>query len=42
LATPKRSGYKFQGWYTAKIGGKKITQGTRVTKDVTFYAHWKK
>jgi uncharacterized repeat protein (TIGR02543 family) len=25
LATPKRAGFKFKGWYTAKKGGKKIT-----------------
>jgi uncharacterized repeat protein (TIGR02543 family) len=42
LATPKRTGYQFLGWYTAKYGGKKVTAGTKVTKAVTLYAHWKR
>ena len=42
LATAKRSGYTFKGWYTKKIGGKKISKNTKVTKGVTFYGQWKK
>jgi uncharacterized repeat protein (TIGR02543 family) len=44
LPTPKRAGYKFKGWYTAKGGGKKATQQTRLTKarTLTLYAMWKK
>jgi uncharacterized repeat protein (TIGR02543 family) len=42
LAVPKRSGYSFQGWYTAKHGGKRAGSATRVTKSVTLYAHWKR
>lgn len=42
LATAKRNGYTFQGWYTKKTGGKKISKNTKVSKKVTFYAHWKK
>ncbi|MCL2116190.1 MAG: InlB B-repeat-containing protein [Methanobrevibacter sp.] len=42
LSTPKRSGYTFQGWYTKKSGGKKIGKNTKVSKGVTFFAHWKK
>jgi uncharacterized repeat protein (TIGR02543 family) len=42
LATPKRAGYKFQGWYTKKSGGEKVAAGTRVTKSATYYAHWKR
>ena len=44
LPTPKRSGYKFLGWYTKKSGGTKITSSTKVTltKKQTLYAHWKK
>lgn len=44
LATPKRVGYTFSGWYTAKTGGKKITATSKVTitKNTTVYAHWKK
>ncbi|MDR0884268.1 MAG: InlB B-repeat-containing protein [Oscillospiraceae bacterium] len=40
LTTPKRTGYKFAGWYTAKTGGTKITSKTKVTKATTYYAHW--
>ena len=39
---PVREKYKFLGWYTAKDGGMKISEETKVTADVTFYAHWKK
>ncbi|MCL2157625.1 MAG: InlB B-repeat-containing protein [Methanobrevibacter sp.] len=42
LASPKRSGYTFKGWYTKKSGGKKITKNTKPTKRVTYYAQWKK
>jgi uncharacterized repeat protein (TIGR02543 family) len=42
LATPKRSGYQFLGWYTGKSGGKKVTASTKATKAVTLYAHWKR
>jgi len=42
LATPKRSGYSFNGWYTKKTGGKKITKNTKPSKSVTYYAQWKK
>lgn len=42
LPTPSRTGYIFDGWYTAKTGGTKITDNTVVTetKDHTLYAHW--
>ena len=40
--TPKRSGYTFNGWYTQKTGGKKISKNTKPTMSVTFYAQWKK
>jgi uncharacterized repeat protein (TIGR02543 family) len=42
LATPKRTGYQFLGWYTGKVKGKKVTAGTKATKAVTLYAHWKR
>ena len=32
LPTPKRTGYKFTGWYTAKTGGKKYTQQQNLLK----------
>jgi uncharacterized repeat protein (TIGR02543 family) len=40
LKTPKRSGYKFLGWYTKASGGNKISASTNVKSDVTYYAHW--
>ena len=42
LCTPKRSGYKFKGWYTKKNGGTKITSSTVPAKSYTVYAHWGK
>jgi uncharacterized repeat protein (TIGR02543 family) len=33
-------GYVFNGWWTAKKGGKRVTEDTVVTKDITLYAHW--
>lgn len=42
LPTPTRSGYKFDGWYTAKSGGSKVKNTTKVTKNHTLYAHWTK
>lgn len=43
LPTPTRSGYDFEGWYTSKSGGSKVTSKTKVTTDKahTIYAHWK-
>lgn len=40
LPTPTRSSYCFLGWYTAKSGGSKISNKTKATKTVTYYAHW--
>ena len=41
LPTPTRSGsYSFDGWFTAKNGGTKITTSTVFTSDTTVYAHW--
>ena len=40
LPTPTRSGYKFNGWYTAASGGRKVTASQKVTGDMTLYAHW--
>jgi uncharacterized repeat protein (TIGR02543 family) len=42
LTTPKKNGYKFKGWYTKKSGGKKISKKTKITKNITYYAQWKK
>lgn len=44
LATvKKREGYKFMGWYSPKVNGKKITKKTTVnlSADTTLYAQWK-
>ena len=40
LPIPTRDKYKFLGWYTAKDGGTKVSATTKVTADVTYYAHW--
>ncbi len=40
LATPTRSGYTFDGWYTSASGGSKVTSSSTVTGNVTLYAHW--
>ena len=42
LPTPTRSGYNFEGWYTAKTGGKEVTPDTIVqaTQSYTMYARW--
>ncbi|MDR1015737.1 MAG: InlB B-repeat-containing protein [Coriobacteriales bacterium] len=42
LPVPKRSGYKFLGWYTGKVKGAKASGAAKVTKSVTYYAHWRK
>ena len=42
LPTATRTGYAFQGWYTARDGGSKYDFGTAVTGDVTLHAHWAK
>ena len=34
------SGRTFLGWYTAATGGTEITASTKVTANVTYYAHW--
>lgn len=39
LATASRTGYTFDGWYTAANGGTKVTSLTP-TADTTLYAHW--
>lgn len=42
LPTTSRSGYTFEGWYTDKTGGTKISSSTTMpARNVTYYAHWK-
>ena len=38
---PSYPGYNFQGWYTAKTGGTKVTVLDASTKGKTLYAQWK-
>ena len=42
LPTPTRTGYTFNGWYTAASGGSQVTSGTTVStaSTHTVYAHW--
>ena len=40
LPTATRNGYTFDGWFTAASGGTQVTDATKVTGDVTYYAHW--
>lgn len=39
---PTRDGYTFDGWFTAAEGGDLLSEGTIVTKDMSFFAHWKR
>lgn len=42
LPTPTRTGFTFNGWYTAVSGGEKITETSTLSSvsDITLYAHW--
>ena len=42
LPTPTRTGYTFNGWFTAASGGAQITSSTKVaiTSSQTLYAQW--
>jgi uncharacterized repeat protein (TIGR02543 family) len=41
LPTPNaRSGYTFNGWFTAKSGGSQIAESTVITVDTTYYAQY--
>ena len=42
LPTPSKTGYSFQGWYTALSGGTEITESTLVNNEgITVYARWR-
>lgn len=41
LPTPTKSGYTFLGWFTTASGGTQITADTKVTSNVSYFAHWK-
>lgn len=36
----KDDAHRIAGWFTDVDAGEKITEDTRITEDVTFYAHW--
>ncbi len=41
LHTPEREGYTFDGWYTEKTGGTKVTKDSAVLPyGMAVYAHW--
>ena len=42
LPTTTRTGYTFQGWFTAKEGGSQVTSSSvgMITDDLILYAHW--
>ncbi|MCI8641849.1 MAG: InlB B-repeat-containing protein, partial [Clostridia bacterium] len=40
LETPIKNGYRFDGWYTLKIGGTKVESGFIPEEDMILYAHW--
>lgn len=40
LPAAYKDGYTLEGWYTAADGGTKIDATTKVTANITYYAHW--
>lgn len=40
LPTPTKVGYTFDGWYTAAVGGTKVSSNYTPTSSITLYAHW--
>ena len=40
LPTATRDGMNFRGWFTEINGGTQVTSNTKITEDVTLYAHW--
>ena len=40
LPTPSRSGYTFDGWFTAAEGGNAVNTDKVYTENTTLYAHW--
>lgn len=40
LPAPSKTGYLFQGWFTAASGGNEVTAETVITGDITIYAQW--
>jgi uncharacterized repeat protein (TIGR02543 family) len=40
LPAPTRTGFHFEGWYTAPSGGSEVTDAMKLTGDATYYARW--
>ena len=40
LPTPTRTGYTFEGWFTAVTGGTEVTTSTPINANMTLYAQW--
>ena len=40
LPSVSRNNYSFDGWFTDKDGGEKVTEATEFSKNTTVYAHW--
>ncbi len=40
LPTPARTGYTFDGWFTAADGGTQVTTSYEFSEKTTVYAHW--
>ncbi|MBR2839175.1 MAG: InlB B-repeat-containing protein [Kiritimatiellae bacterium] len=40
LPNATRKGYTLNGWFTSKSGGAEISTSRKVSKNVTYYAHW--
>ena len=40
LPEPTRDGYTLKGWYTAKSGGKKVSEKTKPSEPITYFAQW--
>ena len=38
--SPTKNGYTFNGWYTDKTNGTKVTTSNRIQQNTTIYAHW--
>jgi len=40
LPTPSRTGYVFNGWFTASTGGNAVTENTVFSANTTIFAQW--
>ncbi len=42
IPVSSQSGFDFDGWYTSATGGTKLTNTTKITGNITYFAHWNK